>query len=518
MDMKRFFLYFITIAALVLAGCGGGGNGPGPTSPTPPEVLTCGSGTQQQGNECLPTVPIGMANATAAAFAPAIAKPDTGMVFDDDLDRGNPEALTLAVTSTVGDNGEATPQVTVTDDNDGNAVTTPAFEMGTHMPLDLNGDEADVFAGSRFGRTAQEAVAADPDADPVVEMLPGIVDYVTVYTDQVDPMMTPFGDIYDISTGGDTADLENDPHDALDLQNIDGEGTTADEGMIRFTVGMLPSGTEMVDLMVDEDETLDGMFDGASGEYRCIDNNGCSVSVDKDGKIDGLSDVSGFIFVPGMNAMIPVENEDYLSFGYWVRTTTTTDDEGKSTTAYAVETYASGGMPYPATQIQNLSGEATYTGSATGLYVQKTDVHGDGEGLVPTSTGQFGADVELMATFGTPNTVGSTYHNSIRGTVENFTDSDGGDLGWTLNLMKAAITNGQNTYVDGETCMGMMCGGDDPPAGGWEGQFFGDADTDADTNDNYPTSTAGRFNGHFDGSDDGPVGHVIGAFGAHLDE
>ena len=27
MDMKRFFLYFITIAALTLAGCGGGGGG-----------------------------------------------------------------------------------------------------------------------------------------------------------------------------------------------------------------------------------------------------------------------------------------------------------------------------------------------------------------------------------------------------------------------------------------------------------------------------------------------------------
>jgi hypothetical protein len=355
--------------------------------------------------------------------------------------------------------------------------------------------------------------------------MPEIVDTVTVYTDQVDPMMTLFGDIYDISTGGDTADLENDPHDALDLRNIDGENTDAEVAMIRFTVGMLPSGTEMVDLMVDEDETLDGMFDGASGEYRCINSNGCSVSVDKDGKIGGIGDVSDFIFVPGMNAMIPVENEDYLSFGYWVRTTTTTDDEGESTRDYAVVTYASGGMQYTATQIQNLSGEATYTGSATGLYVQKTDVHGDGMGLVPTSTGQFGADVELMATFGTPATVGTTYHNSIRGTVENFTDSDGGDLGWTLNLMNAAITDGQNMY-DGATCMAMMCGGDEePPAGGWEGQFFGSSDSDPEMDgmqdaeaDTYPTSTAGRFNGHFDGSDDGPVGHVIGAFGAHLDE
>ena len=34
MDMKRFFLYFITIAALALAGCGGGGNGPDPADDT----------------------------------------------------------------------------------------------------------------------------------------------------------------------------------------------------------------------------------------------------------------------------------------------------------------------------------------------------------------------------------------------------------------------------------------------------------------------------------------------------
>ena len=71
---------------------------------------------------------------------------------------------------------------------------------------------------------------------------------------------------------------------------------------------------------------------------------------------------------------------------------------------------------------------------------------------------------------------------------------------------------------------GMTSGGEDMPMGGWEGQFFGNADTDAEMtgiqpeDDNYPTSTAGRFNGHFDGSDDGPVGHVIGAFGANLDE
>ena len=103
--------------------------------------------------------------------------------------------------------------------------------------------------------------------------------------------------------------------------------------------------------------------------------------------------------------------------------------------------------------------------------------------------------------------------------MENFTNGAGDDLGWTLNLMRAAIINGQNTYE------GATSGGEDMPAGGWEGQFFGSSDSDPDMDgmqdaekDTYPMSTAGRFNGHFDGSDDGPVGHVLGAFGAHLDE
>ena len=74
MDMKRFFLYVTAIAALALAGCGGnGGNG---VTPTPGgDMLTCGAGTMEENGACVPTVPTGMANDTAEAFAPAIAKP-----------------------------------------------------------------------------------------------------------------------------------------------------------------------------------------------------------------------------------------------------------------------------------------------------------------------------------------------------------------------------------------------------------------------------------------------------------
>ena len=118
------------------------------------------------------------------------------------------------------------------------------------------------------------------------------------------------------------------------------------------------------------------------------------------------NDGHNLLFVPG-DAMAPEEDDDYLSFGYWVRATTTTDEDGETSTAYNVATFANGEMAYTAGQIQNLSGQATYNGFGDGLYVQKTDVHGDGMGLVPTSTGQFRADVDLMATFGTPNTIGN---------------------------------------------------------------------------------------------------------------
>ena len=73
MDMKRFFLYFIAIAALALAGCGGnGGKGPG----MPADLITCGDNTTLVGTVCMGTgITAGMADDTAKLRAPAIAKP-----------------------------------------------------------------------------------------------------------------------------------------------------------------------------------------------------------------------------------------------------------------------------------------------------------------------------------------------------------------------------------------------------------------------------------------------------------
>ncbi len=62
MDMKRFFLYAIVIAALTLAGCGGGGGGTtampvDPTLPDPQAMVTCPDGSMAASMDACPAGP-----------------------------------------------------------------------------------------------------------------------------------------------------------------------------------------------------------------------------------------------------------------------------------------------------------------------------------------------------------------------------------------------------------------------------------------------------------------------------
>ena len=61
MDMKRFFLYAMVIAALTLAGCGGNGGGqtamPDPTPPDPPAMVTCPDGSMAASMDACPSGP-----------------------------------------------------------------------------------------------------------------------------------------------------------------------------------------------------------------------------------------------------------------------------------------------------------------------------------------------------------------------------------------------------------------------------------------------------------------------------
>jgi hypothetical protein len=255
------------------------------------------------------------------------------------------------------------------------------------------------------------------------------------------------------------------------------------------------------------DATITGTFDGAEGMYKCGAET-CTITLDTDGN---PTNVNNLTFVPASGAEIPAPDTDYLQFGYWVQTTMGADGP-----SHALATFAGGSMEFTVSAVASLVGEADYSGPATGMYVVKGDVHNDGMGPVPTASGQFTADAELTATFGTSETIGTVFHNTVRGSVTDFTDQNG-DLipGWTLALQSASIAN---LPSDG-LFNGMTSAGDDLPLGGWRGQFFGpttDDDlttTDVDeTETGYPNAVVGEFNGHF------ANGHALGAFGATIDE
>lgn len=108
----------------------------------------------------------------------------------------------------------------------------------------------------------------------------------------------------------------------------------------------------------------------------------------------------------------------------------------------------------------------------------------------------FGADVNLTASFGDANVLGS-----ISGTISGVETERGSPLDARLTLGVAEI--GASNFFTGETSMtfeGRSYGGQ------WGGQFFGSSATDA------PSFVAGTFGATTGG--DSATGSLVGAFGA----
>ena len=141
-----------------------------------------------------------------------------------------------------------------------------------------------------------------------------------------------------------------------------------------------------------------------------------------------------------MEVAAVVDDDDYLVFGYWLQTS----DEGE----YSFASYNDGGTPYAGT-LSNVVGTATYTGSATGLYMRKTfTTDGVTVTTVPEVGGQFMADAVLNASFG-GGSVADNDKFSITGIIDNFRDANG-DLihdTWIVNLMRRVDTN-DDTLLD----------------------------------------------------------------------
>ena len=200
-----------------------------------------------------------------------------------------------------------------------------------------------------------------------------------------------------------------------------------------------------------------------------------------------------------------VADTDYLNYGFWLQKTTDADD---ADTYDEVQTFA--GSNVAATgSVADVTGKATYSGGAVGVYVHSV-TNPDGTEASATS-GHFKADAELTAHFGqtvddadTPaneaGQIAPALLNTLSGSIDNFVLQHGEQNDWSVNLQGDIDTgNGTVTSEDGAT------GGGAP--GRWSATFHGPA-TDAANDPIQPHSVVGEFNANFSN------GSVAGGFGA----
>ena len=348
------------------------------------------------------------------------------------------------------------------------------------------------------------------------------VEVVVVSTDIEAPKATAFGMVHelDIRVDGETATTEN-PNDALAV-------TTANLAHVKASAFVAPAGTVTTVLSfqqaveddastTDVDESRDaaeimGTYEGAMGTFKCnATAAACTVTVNAMGVVSALSTDTDWIFIPADGATVDVADTDYLHYGFWLKRTT--DSDG-AITYNEVETFAGSSLDATATaNLDDVTGSATYSGGATGVYEHNV-TNPDGTEKSATS-GQFTATANLTATFGqtvndtnTPNVdeagqIPPNMLNTVTGTISNFVLEHGEANDWSVSL-DGDRASGENTFS------GSANGGGE--AGTFSGTFHGEAAETESTGDGTtriaPSTVVGEFNANFSN------GSVAGAFGA----
>lgn len=483
------------LLAVAVAGCGGGGDAPQTNQPeTPVDVDLTGVAPGYLAEAGTVELKAGEhRNRGDIRFSCASGGDDCTVMVAVAAD-GTITAQSTGGEVTAGDAG--------TPNHPDDVALDDVIGMGLHQSM---APGLDASGAPRDGSGFQEMTGADADDidgwDHTVYGLDTSASGMTaastqrlfIYRNTGYETDTPFADVYplDVDIDGDTQD------ESLNLAGLD---------------PMLIDGPTLP-IMWSDNETHPGTFDGASGTYTC--RGSCTLTFDTNGNTTAVSgDMS---FTPGMGAEVLSPDPDYLYFGYWLHTTTDSNGDNDFDTAAVY----GGEEASFFDDVQQLWGEATYNGAATGHYVRRwTDSDGD---VARRRSGQFTADVTLAANFGGP-TIAEIDHFSISGTVSDFMDGDRDvDADWRLELGRAdfgAGSSAANGIFYGPT-QDVDAAGDPientADMGGWEGQFFGEVDVDTDSTvdgnqSNLPSGVVGAFDGQFSN------GVVVGAFGAEKPE
>ena len=242
-----------------------------------------------------------------------------------------------------------------------------------------------------------------------------------------------------------------------------------------------------------DSRSFTGYLAGAMGKYSCTgDADACSMTFGEKNMIAAL--VGTWTFTADRGTKVKVPDSEYMHFGWWIDRPTKADSNGAY--SYGFQTFAGGMQAYTASDLDAVTGTATYNGAAAGVYVTK-DISG-GQ-ITGASMDEFTAAARLSANFGD-----GTNPGAINGSISGFKGADGSAMaGWGVTLDTVFLTTSQASFA------GKTMGTTGPGAtgtGSWEGMFYGDPPTATATGG--PLGVAGRFDAHLPGT------HIVGGFGA----
>ena len=548
--MKHWAIAAMTATALALAGCGGGGSStaggppvePGPT-PAQTEHMAISSAvaaaeTAVDGLSATSTdADVAVANAAITMAQNALDAAEhilsaQALELDDELD-GIRVSLTMAE-GTIAEHrkmvadAEAA-RVAAATESAGTKLAAITAEAAQTTDGSVGGSDiatAHVIAISRGRDGTEVTITVDSPPDGAPEFVQAmdlgggttmhtrtmdadadrnVVQEVVIVTTDIDPpKATAFATVYPLDTSTDTTNDDPDGGTATNESLVIDETSADVRGRVMASAFTAGTGAILTFDAADTDEEVDafeapGTYDGAMGVYLCNGSSDCTVTLNADGMITAMS--TGWVFTPDEGATSDVADTEYVSYGFWLQRTT--DSDG-AVTYDEVETFADAtGLDASSGTI---TGTASYSGGATGVYVHH--VYSAGGGSTESSTaGHFTADASLMAYFGQTvaadlggeGQIAPNMLNSLTGTIDNFMLSGGEANDWSVEL---GVESSGTAITDAAGFSGTAKGG--VGDGSLSGTFRGAADM-------LPDAMIGEFNAGFSN------GAVAGAFGAMKD-
>ena len=175
-----------------------------------------------------------------------------------------------------------------------------------------------------------------------------------------------------------------------------------------------------------------GTLDGAPGSFRCqVETCTITTTAGTAPGDDNTVTVNGALwFTPDAGATVEIADDEYLTWGFWLKTTT---KDGAIASYDTVQTFAmaSSGLPVTTGDLDAIEGTATYVGGAAGVYVHETKKE-DGQ-LDTATSGRFTADVALTADFdGSTTRVANTVAGRSRTSTSTAGRTSRGRWTWPL--------------------------------------------------------------------------------------